>query len=429
MSERLFSLGVTYWPRPQRAGAPMLCSWEWCDHGAVRDDLAHVAALGFDTVRLELRWAEAQPGPARVSTAALRGLERGLDAAHAAGLRATVAIMAGTLAGALHLPAWAVGFRDLTEAMRARQPNAPRAPTILTDSGYRTEPARDLYADSDMRQATRYLLRETVGNFAAHPAAYAWELAAGVGRARRAASSRAAAAWWAGLADLARSHGARRLIGVVDGDGLGRADGLRPAQIVAAGADLAVSAAAFPPPRVSRPWDPAHATLLHALAAGLLRAEGAVAPVVVADLGLPTQAAGQAGWVESEAYGYTDYAFLADDERQARLVEAALDALWRAGAGGVWLAGYADPALSLWAAPPVDRAWPARTWGLVSADGHERPAADVVRAFAARLRADDLPAPTGPPAMPIDPERYWRDPCTAMAALVAGWGEGVAESG
>ncbi|MEI7770740.1 MAG: hypothetical protein WCI67_12150, partial [Chloroflexales bacterium] len=62
MAERRFSLGATYWPRPRAAGAPVLCSWEWCDPGAVRDDLAHVAAIGFDTVRLELRWAEAQPG-------------------------------------------------------------------------------------------------------------------------------------------------------------------------------------------------------------------------------------------------------------------------------------------------------------------------------------------------------------------------------
>jgi hypothetical protein len=215
------------------------------------------------------------------------------------------------------------------------------------------------------------------------------------------------------------------LVGVVDGDGLGRADALRPAQIVAAGAELAVSAAPFPPPRVSRPWEPSHATLLHALAAGLLRAEGSSAPVSVADLGLPTQAAGRAGWVPSEAYGHAGQAFLADEERQARLLEAALGELWRAGAGGIWLAGYADPAPSQWAAPPLDRAWPARTWGLVDSAGREKPAASAVRAFAAHLRTDELPAPAGPPALPIDPERYWRNPQAALAAIVADWRDGV----
>ncbi|MBX0327331.1 hypothetical protein K2Z83_06535 [Oscillochloris sp. ZM17-4] len=408
---------MTYWPRPQRAGAPVLCSWAWCDHGAVRDELSHVAALGFGAVRLELRWAEAQLGPSKISTAALAGLEQGLDAAHDAGLRATVAIMGGALGGAAHLPAWAVGFRSVEEALRARQPAAPPTPPILADGSYRAEPARDLYADPDMRAAARYLLRETVGNFAAHPAAHAWELAAGLGRARRPPSHRAAAAWWADLAEQARAQGARALVGVVDGDSLSRADSLRPEQVVAAGAALAVSAVTSPPPQVARPWETGYATLMHAVAAGLLRADGRAAPVVVADLGLPTAAEGRAGWVDSEAYGQPAHAFLADEERQARFVEAALEELRRAGAGGVWLAGYGDVAAGLWAVPPVDRAWPARTWGLVAADGREKPAAAAVRAFAARLCADDLPAPVGPPTLPIDPERYWRDPRSALAAL------------
>lgn len=425
MAEQTFSLGVTYWPRPRAAGAAPRNSWAACDSGALRDDLAHLAALGCDTVRLELRWAEAQPGPGRISTAALSGLERGLDAAHAAGLRATVATMAGTLAGALHLPSWAAGFRDVQEAMLARRSGLP--PAILADDAYRAEPARDLYADPDMRAAQRYLLRELIGNFASHPAAHAWELAAGVGRARRPESARAAGAWWADLAEQARANGARRLIGALDGLDLASAAGLRPAQIAAAGADLAVSAATFPPPQVSRPWEPSYAALLHALASALLKADGRAAPVLVADLGLPTAAAGRAGWVTSEAYGEPAYAFLADEERQARFVEAALEALWRAGAAGVMLAGYADPAPELWAAPPTDRAWPPRTWGLLAADGREKPAAAALQAFAARLRGGELPAPAGPPALPIDPERYWHDPQAALRAIIADWRDNLAD--
>jgi hypothetical protein len=135
---------------------------------------------------------------------------------------------------------------------------------------------------------------------------------------------------------------------------------------------------------------------------------------------LAAEVEGQRGWVESAAYGRAAHAFLADEERQAQLVEAGLGELWRAGAGGIWLAGYSDPALGMWSAPPVDRAWPARSWGLVAADGRERLAAAAVRAFAARLRAKSLAAPAGPPALPIDPERYWRDPLAALKDMASG---------
>ncbi|KPV53039.1 hypothetical protein SE17_11950 [Kouleothrix aurantiaca] len=59
-----FSIGVTYWPR--RAG---FLWWRAFDRGAVREELAHVAALGCDTVRFCLSWEEFQPSPQRVTGA------------------------------------------------------------------------------------------------------------------------------------------------------------------------------------------------------------------------------------------------------------------------------------------------------------------------------------------------------------------------
>ena len=69
-----FSLGLTYWPRRSAFGW-----WQNYDRGATRDELAHVAALGCDTVRLCLRWEDFQPGPQRINSAALRALEHALD--------------------------------------------------------------------------------------------------------------------------------------------------------------------------------------------------------------------------------------------------------------------------------------------------------------------------------------------------------------
>lgn len=430
MDEQTFSLGVAYGPRRPRAGAErILGSWSEADHGALRDELAHIAELGFDTVRLELRWAELMP-TTRVATAPLHGLERALDRAHDSGLRAAVAVLGGSAGGALHLPAWAVGYRLPADAMRARQLGPPLLtipddqPAILAGERYLHEPARDLYRHSDLLEAQRRVLDEAVGNLAQHPAAAAWLIGHDLDRVRRPASAAAAGGWWADLAARARGLAARAALGQVGPHGLGRKDTLRPEQIAAAGGRVAVSMAPPWPLGEAPLGDAGPARFLHALVAALLRADGARGPVIVTDLGAPTAAAG--GPPARELFGRPATLALASEEQQAALVEEALAALHRDGAGGVWLAAYADTHPGLWGVPPADRSWWARTAGIVTADDREKPAAAAARAFAKRLRAGALPAPAGPPAMPCDPERYWHDPAEALGALWRDWHAGGA---
>ena len=429
MNEHTFSLGINYWPRRRASAEQLLCSWAEADTGALRAELEHIAELGFDTVRLELRWAEAMPGT-RVSSAALRGLERALDRAHDRGLRAVVALLGGELGGALHLPEWAVGYRLPSDTQRARRLGPPLLvvpddqPAILAGERYRHEPARDFYGEPELLEAQRLMLREVIGNFAAHPAIGAWQLGAGLERVRRPASARAAADWWASLAGRATSHGASALLGTVSPLSLGRRDTLRPAQIVAAGSQVVVTVAPLPPLPVALPGDARGVLLLHALAAALIRAElGRAAPITVADLGVPTAAGGASGVVAGELLGRPARLALSSAEQQATLLETALAALHRDGAGGVWLAAYAELAPALWHVAPADRSWWARSAGLVAPDGSEKPAAAAVRAFAARLRAGSLAAPVGPPTLPIDPERYWRDPAASFRDLWKQWFE------
>src|SRR5262245_8119494 len=61
-----FGLGLTYWPRRTAFGW-----WQAFDRGEAREELAHVAALGCDTVRFCLRWEDFQPGRSRANSAAL----------------------------------------------------------------------------------------------------------------------------------------------------------------------------------------------------------------------------------------------------------------------------------------------------------------------------------------------------------------------
>jgi len=427
MSEHTFSPGITYWPRRRRHAERILCSWSDADTVALRDELCHIAELGFTRVRFELRWAEVLPD-LRVNTAALRGLERALDQAADHGLQAVVAVLGASLGGVLHLPAWAVGFRlpnDLRLARRLGPPVVlapPDQPVVLAGEQYSAEPPRDLYGEPELLAAQRQVLHETIGNLGAHPAATAWQIGADMERVRRPASARAAAEWWGDLATRALDHGARRVIGVVSAMSLERRDTLRPEQIVRHQGQVAVSVAAWAPPVTERLDDTRRVRFLHALTAALARAEDSqAAPIMVADLGVPTSVPGSNGLVASEVFGRTVLHPLLDEERQATLLEEALAALYRDGAAGVWLPMYADPAPEVWNVPPLDRSWWARTTGLVAPGGREKPAAEALRVFVARLRAGRLPAPAGPPALPLDPERYWYDPEGSFAALWADW--------
>src|ERR687886_64081 len=110
--DETFSLGLTYWPRRTAFGW-----WRAFDRGEAREELAHVAALGCDTVRFCLRWEDFQPGPRRINGAAL----------------------------------------------------------LLYEDRYHTNKANDLYTDPKVLDAQRYLIREVAGYFGPHPALSAWQ--------------------------------------------------------------------------------------------------------------------------------------------------------------------------------------------------------------------------------------------------------------
>src|SRR5262249_46554491 len=144
-----------------------------------------------------------------------------------------------------------------------------------------------------------------------------------------------------------------------------------------------VGIAADPPewPSSDRPNHSVSVAYLHALTAALAQEQ-----VIVTSLGLPTTTNGQAGWINDTVYGKSLHTYRAEPEEQAAFVEATLDRLHKAGARGVWLASYADYPQPLWRVPPLDRAIRERTLGLIDAEGHEKPAAAALRAFAAERR-------------------------------------------
>ncbi|WP_298815384.1 hypothetical protein [Chloroflexus sp.] len=418
-------VGTTIWPplpaRPQALAA----SWSSYDRGALREFLQRAREIGIQQVRFDLRWAEVQPGTQRISVATLDGFHRGLDLAQANGLQVVVSLLSATFGPALHLPDWALGLpAQALTAQGVSELLASPAVSILDNNFYRHEPARDLYADPEMRAAQRYLLREVIGNFATHPAIHGWILGAGFERARPPVNHRDMAAWWADLADRARGHGAKQLFGQVDAASLSNHAGLRPYDIAMAGGAVVVSAGPWSSPGDGSPDRGAVVCFLHAVVAGLLAEEvndTAAAQVVVADVGWPTAPRPQLrGWQSDEIFARSAQTFLADEETVATAVQTTVQTLASAGAAAVWFIGMVDPAEEHWHVPPFDRSWMARTWGLWTGDGRAKAGWEALREA-----IGSLPAKESLPTLPIDPDRFWRNPAAELRRL---WREYRAEA-
>lgn len=421
-----FSLGLTYRPRQGVGPAINPYGWRAVDVGATRDELAHIAELGCDTVRLCLHWEDFQPGPTRIGSPAMRALERILDAVQSARLHAVVALFPAGLGNAVQVPFWATGIRPGVEmALETRFGpllivNPASQPPVLYEGRYHATPVRDLYRDPEQQQAQRYLIAEVIGYFAAHPAIHTWQLGHGLEYARTPRSAEDAYEWLANQVEQAREHGATRLASVVTAYGLSRQDTLRPHHLAELCDSLIVHTLPATPLRVTAPWHPAYVTFLHALTASLAGHQPAP-PIVMANLGLATRSGEMAGWVVDSAFGRSTYTYLADEEQQAAFVADSLTALYRAGVAGVWLAAYADAAPELWTTPPFDQSIRERSLGLVRADGREKPAAAALRDFAARLRQNAPGTPGAPPDLDLDPADYWRAPAGTLRRLFQEW--------
>jgi hypothetical protein len=391
--------------------------WQVYDRGATREELAHIAALGCDTVRFCLLWHDFQPAPERLGSTAMRALEHALDAAQSVGLRVVAALFPVAAGGALMVPSWANG-PDVVGALkrggRQRGVVIVRPPghiPVLTENGYRPVQTGDLFSEPSILEAQRYLVREVAGYFGAHPALWAWQLGEGFERVHRPDSQAAVRGWFANIGDeLRRARPGARLLGVLSARGLGLQAGPRPEELAPV-CDL-LGVAADPPELPTEPQrrHTAQAAFLHALAAGL-----AGRRTLVTSLGMPLAGAEGPGWRDEESFGRTIQVYSADVNGQARFVEAALERLYRDGAAGAWLGAYADYPEELWQLAPLDRSMRQRSLGLIDAAGREKLAAEAVRAFANTLQAARYQPHPPPPA--VDPERYWHNPRRTMHEL------------
>jgi hypothetical protein len=113
--------------------------------------------------------------------------------------------------------------------------------------------------------------------------------------------------------------------------------------------------------------------------------------------------------------------YLASEDEGASYYQAVLARLAATGAAGAYAWCYGDYDPRLFDRSPLATAIRERTFGLVRADGTEKPAADVFRSL--RRRRDTGAPPNGPipQVLDITADEYYRSPSAHFARLYASW--------
>jgi hypothetical protein len=140
------------------------------------------------------------------------------------------------------------------------------------------------------------------------------------------------------------------------------------------------------------------------------------------EFGMCTAPRGSAGrTITDDFLGAPRAQYLASEEEQAAYYEAVLERLVETGTGGAYAWCYGDYDSQLFDRPPLANAVRERTFGLVRADGSEKPAADVFRKFRQRRDAGALIQAAVPRVLDVTPDEYYRAPAAHFGRLYAKW--------
>ena len=143
------------------------------------------------------------------------------------------------------------------------------------------------------------------------------------------------------------------------------------------------------------------------------------------EFGLCTAPPGQPGQTITDDFlGQPLSQYLASEDEAATYYDAVLERLLKTGAAGAYAWCYGDYDSRLFDRPPMATAVRERTFGLVRADGSEKPAADVWRMFRKRRDAGSFAAGAVPPTLDVSADKYHRAPAENFARLYQTWVSG-----
>jgi endo-1,4-beta-mannosidase len=393
-----FELGVNYWPR--RSAMYM---WREPDMGGVREEMAQIADIGFDVVRIFALTQDFLPQARTVDATMVARLVQVVRAAKDAGLKVVPTLVVINMSGRMWWPQW-----------------------MLDSAGK----PRDLFADSDILGSQVLLAESCARALAGDDCIRAFDLANEIDDAQRPQSRAAGREWASALAGAIRRTAPGIPIQIGAHLPSLTKEYLRVDDIAAV-ADENVMHAYPLYSEVARSF--LDAELVPFSCALTTALAGNSRPTTMQEFGLCTAPPGYTGQTITDDFlGQQRSQYLASEDEQSTYYAEVLDKLTDIGAGGAYAWCYADYDRKLFNRPPFASAVRERTFGLVRTDGSEKPAADVFRKLRRRRDAGELAPPTHDTSQLLDvtPDDYYRAPAEHFARLYAQWvaREGVAET-
>jgi endo-1,4-beta-mannosidase len=348
----VFLLGVNYWPR--RSAMYM---WERFDLGEIREDMVRIKGLGLDLVRFFLRWDDFQPTPNRMDPMMLRRFDTMMQTIADAGLRAMPTLFCGHMSGVNWLPTWSL------------DPDTPHG-RFRTVSHGTVSPngIGDFYADPALLEAQELFARAVGERARDHPALYAWDLGNEFTNLREPQTPEDAAAWSARLTHALIETSGGIVTGGLHGEDVERDRHLRPSSVAAPWAIATMHGysvyAGFARDRLDTEVVPFYAQLIQSFTGK---------PLLFSEFGNPACTPGEQTIGSFECL---------DEDEMAAYAYTVLVRLHAIGTIGAMWWCWSDYHNALYNVPPCDKAPHELHFGMIRADGTERPVARLLAQFA-----------------------------------------------
>jgi endo-1,4-beta-mannosidase len=371
--------------------------WRELDIGEVREEMAHIGSMGFDVVRVFTLAQDFLPRPLCVAGEMVDNLVKVVLAAGDAGLKVVPTLVVINMSGKFWWPAWML--------------DAQGGPG-------------DLFSDPTILRTQAMLVETCACALSGDETIRAFDLANEIDDAQRPLTRDAGWVWASLLANTIRrvAPGVPIQIGAhlpslttenyMRVDDIGR---VADEDLMHAYPLYYDGARSF--------LDPELVPFSCALTAGL---SGLGRRPLMQEFGVCTSPQGSPGQTITDDWlGQPVRQYLASEEEAATYYEAVLNRLVSTGATGAYAWCYGDYDSRLFDRAPLSTAVRERTFGLVRADGSEKPAAAVFRNLRKRRDAGALSGSQVGVAVPqvldITADEYYRAPGKHFARLYAKW--------